>query len=335
MGNKIGELFMLGFRGPKIPQWMGKFAEEFGLGGVILFDYDCTDKKYARNIFSKAQVQGLCKEIHALPSKPLIFVDQEGGKVRRLKESYGFKPLPSAKQFAKLLGPERIQALKPAYQEMKEVGIDVNLAPVIDLDFNPDSPDVGSVERSFSPDPKVVEGCVNALSEVSRSVGIHLCLKHFPGTGAARVNPHNDLMDLSNFISDEQVNIFKTLLPSVPMVLFSHGIVNQWDQGVPVCLSSFAINKVRAWAPQAVILTDDLQMQGVQKLMSTETACVKALEAGADIILIGHNMKDEQEQSAGFARRLGTMVDSDKRCRTNFEASLARVQKLKDFRQRA
>jgi beta-N-acetylhexosaminidase len=95
MTHKIGEMFMLGFRTPEIPEWLHFFASEFALGGVILFDYDVTIKKYERNIFDKAQVKKLCKEIHALPSRPLIYVDQEGGKVRRLKDKYGFPPLPS------------------------------------------------------------------------------------------------------------------------------------------------------------------------------------------------------------------------------------------------
>lgn len=329
MTHKIGEMFVLGFRTPEIPEWLHSFASKFGLGGVILFDYDVTIKKYERNIFDKAQVKKLCKEIHALPSRPLIYVDQEGGKVRRLKDKYGFAPLPSAKQMGTMSKADRLAALKPAYAEMKEVGIDVNLAPVIDLDFNPTSPDIGSAERSFSADVKVVEECVKQIAEVANANGIQLCLKHFPGTGAARANPHDELMDLSKYTSDDQVNIFRTLLPMVPMALFSHGLVNQWEKNTPVCLSKYAVNMFRGWDPDAVVLTDDLQMQGVQKLMNTETACVRALEAGADVILLGHNMLDEQAKSVQFAWKVANAVESDPRCRANFEASLKRIQKMK------
>jgi beta-N-acetylhexosaminidase len=329
MSLQIGELFMLGFRGPQIPGWMHDFAREFGLGGVILFDYDCIDQKYVRNVFNPAQVKGLCEQIHFLPSQPLIFTDQEGGKVRRLKEQYGFEPLPSARQFGRLTGSERVQALRPSYSQMREVGIDVNLSPVVDLDINPDSPDVGSVQRSYSADPKVVEECVNALVEVSRSVNLKLCLKHFPGTGGAKVNPHDHIMDLSDCLTDAQVNVFKTLLSRVPMVLFSHGIVNQWEKNTPVCLSSVAVNRVRGWAPDAHILTDDLQMQGVQKQMSTGQACMKAVRAGADLIIIGNNMKDEQQHVAGFAHSLRSACEKDALMRAHAEASINRTRKLK------
>src|SRR5262249_41109251 len=153
-------------------------------------------------------------------------------------------------------------------------------------------------QRSYSADPKVVEECVNVLVEVGSSVNLKLCLKHFPGTGGAKVNPHDHVMDLSDCVTDSQVNVFKTLLAQVPIVMFSHGIVNQWERRTPVCLSGVAVSKVRGWRPDACILTDDLQMPGVQKLMSSGEACVQAVQAGADLIIIGNNMIDEQEHVA-------------------------------------
>jgi beta-N-acetylhexosaminidase len=160
-------------------------------------------------------------------------------------------------------------------------------------------------------------------------VNLKLCLKHFPGTGGAKVNPHDHVMDLSDCLTDAQVNVFKELIARVPMVLFSHGIVNQWEKDTPVCLSAVAVNKMRAWAPDACILTDDLQMQGVQKLMSTGEACAKAVHAGADFILIGNNMKDEQEQAAAFARRLLSACTQDASMRAHAEASIKRIRKVK------
>lgn len=329
MRPTAGEMFLLGFRGPHAPAWMRDFAREFGLGGVILFDYDCIDKKYERNVFGPAQVKELCAEIHALPSRPLVFVDQEGGRVRRLKEERGFAPLPSARRFARLTAIERREVLRPSFQQMREIGIDVDLAPVVDLDIDPDNPDIGSAQRSYSADPKVVEDCVDALAEAARSMGLKLCLKHFPGTGGAKVDPHDHVMDLSDCLTDAQVSVFKTLLARVPMVLFSHGVVNQWEKATPVCLSRVAVDRVRAWAPNAHILTDDLQMQGVQKLMSTGEACRRALRAGADLLLIGNNMKDEQRQAADFARELLLACETDSSLRAHAESSIERMQKLK------
>src|SRR5437660_8496894 len=91
----IGELFILGFFGKTIPAWLKEFAGRHSLGGVILFDYSCQTKEYDNNIDSPEQLRGLCAEISRLPSNPMVFIDQEGGLVRRLKDARGFKPLPS------------------------------------------------------------------------------------------------------------------------------------------------------------------------------------------------------------------------------------------------
>lgn len=329
MALPIGELFLLGFRGSRIPAWLRSFAQDFGLGGVILFDYDCIDKKYERNIFDPAQVKVLCAELHALPSHPLIFIDQEGGKVRRLKEESGFAPLPSARMLGRMSVADRMTALRPAYRELHALGVDVNLAPVVDLDINPDSPDIGSAQRSFSADPKIVEDCALLLAEVARSVGLRLCLKHFPGTGGAKVNPHDHVMNLSDCLTEPQVGVFEALIARIPMALFSHGVVDQWEKDTPVCLSSVAVEKLRAWAPQAVILTDDLQMQGVQKLMTTGEACRRAVRAGADFLLIGNNMMDEQQQAAGYARDLREACETDALTRIHAEESIDRIRGLK------
>ena len=93
----IGELFILGFFGKTVPAWLKEFAARYGLGGVILFDYSCRTQQYDNNIESPEQVQRLCAEIAALPSGPMVFIDQEGGLVRRLKESRGFAPLAERK----------------------------------------------------------------------------------------------------------------------------------------------------------------------------------------------------------------------------------------------
>ena len=103
---QIGELFILGFFGKTIPAWLTEFAALYGLGGVILFDYSCQTRKYDNNIESPEQLRHLCAEISRLPSSPMVFIDQEGGLVRRLKESRGFTHLPSAKDFNRL-APEK------------------------------------------------------------------------------------------------------------------------------------------------------------------------------------------------------------------------------------
>lgn len=323
--SNIGELFMLGFRGPTVPAWMKDFAREFGLGGVLLFDYDVLDKKYERNVFSVAQVKELCAEIHALPSRPRVYVDQEGGKVRRLKEKYGFAPLASAKNFPKLGLSERKAQLAESFRQMRDTGIDCDLAPVVDLDINPANPDLGAVERCYSADKATVLENARLLAEAGREFGVDLCLKHFPGCGAATVNSHLDLMDLTDVVTEEQISLFRDLTPEIPNILFSHGMVRNWDAQLPCSLSPAAVTLARPWSPNGIFITDDLQMEGMQKRMTTAQACVLAVRAGLDMLCIGHNLRDEQQDSAKFARAVSEECDKNGKSAAHVESSLRRL----------
>src|SRR5207245_4904057 len=125
----IGELFILGFFGKTVPVWLKEFAARYGLGGVILFDYSCRTQQYDNNIESPEQVQRLCREIAALPSGPMVFIDQEGGLVRRLKESRGFAPLPSAKESNHLAQDETRAILTGSFAELRRPGLQYDLGP--------------------------------------------------------------------------------------------------------------------------------------------------------------------------------------------------------------
>ena len=166
---QIGELFILGFFGKTVPVWLKQFAARYGLGGVILFDYSCRTREYDNNIESPEQVQRLCKEIAALPSGPMVFIDQEGGLVRRLKESRGFAPLPSAKEFNHLARDRKRAILTESFAEMRRLGIHYDFAPVIDVDYNPENPNIGRIKRSFSADIVEVEANALLASEVARA----------------------------------------------------------------------------------------------------------------------------------------------------------------------
>jgi beta-N-acetylhexosaminidase len=147
----LGELFILGFFGKTVPGWLKEFAARYGLGGVILFDYSCRTQQYDNNIESPEQVQRLCAEIAALPSAPMVFIDQEGGLVRRLKEASGFAPLPSAKEFNRLAPGAKRAVLTASFAEMRRLGIHYDFAPVIDVDYNPDNPNIAGSSVPIPP----------------------------------------------------------------------------------------------------------------------------------------------------------------------------------------
>lgn len=327
----IGELFILGFFGKTIPEWLKEFAGRYSLGGVILFDYSCQTQKYDNNIESPEQVRRLCEEISRLPSRPMVFIDQEGGLVRRLKDSRGFKPLPSAKEFNRLALQEKREILGASFTEMRQLGIHYDFAPVIDVDYNPDNPNIGKIKRSYSADIGEVQANALLASEVARAAGIGLCLKHFPGIGGAVVDSHQEFMDISDSLRAEQEELFYALAPKMfgDAVLVSHAIVRQWDRDNPMTLSAAGLGRLRRRLPDTLLISDDMQMQGLQKALGTKEASLRSLKAGMDMLCIGNNLFDQEQEMAAIAQSIEQSVGEGALAGSAIERSIERVRNRK------
>jgi beta-N-acetylhexosaminidase len=328
---QIGELFILGFFGKTLPAWLQEFAGRYGLGGVILFDYSCQTQQYDNNIETPEQVRRLCGEIARLPSHPMVFIDQEGGLVRRLKEGRGFASLPSAKEFNHLAVDRKRKILTASFAEMRQLGIHYDFAPVIDVDYNPDNPNIGKIKRSYSADIAEVEANAVLASEVAREQRIGLCLKHFPGIGGAVVDSHQEFMDISDALVPEQEELFYALAPKMfgDAVLVSHAIVRQWDEHNPMTLSAAGLGRLRNRLPDTLLITDDMQMQGLQKALGTREASLQALRAGMDMLCIGNNLFDQEQDMAGIAEYLLQRLRETTLDRSVVTQSIARVRRRK------
>lgn len=134
----------------------------------MLFDRDIALGGITRNIESPEQLRSLCAALHRLPSRSLIFIDQEGGSVRRLKPERGFRDLPSQADVAGLETAHARDMVTSSFAEMKALGIDFNLAPVVDLNINPTNPNIGLLRRSFSAHPDDVRRRVAIYDEAAR-----------------------------------------------------------------------------------------------------------------------------------------------------------------------
>jgi len=323
---RVGELFLLGFRGTEPPGWLGRFAAAHGLGGAILFDWDVATRRPGRNVESPGQVAALCDALHALPGRPLVFVDQEGGKVRRLKAERGFAELPAAADFARLPRAERLALAARACAEMKRLGIDFDLAPVADLDSRPDNPNLGALGRCFSADPEAVADNVRVWAEAAAAAGLGLCLKHWPGLGGARVDSHLALTDITGTFSDAQLALFD-LHRELPggAILVSHGIVRDWDPERPVCVSAAALARLRERAPDALLISDDLQMQGLQQCLPALEAVEQAVRAGIDLLCICNNLLAQEAECEAAAERLAARARDDAALRARVEDAQRRV----------
>lgn len=334
MKLRPGEVLMLGFHGTELPEWLLEFEARHGLGGVLLFDRDLERKTDLRNIESPEQLRSLCESVHALPSRPLVCIDQEGGLVRRLKPARGFAELPSAAAVASAEESTIRPVIEASYAEMGKLGIDLNLAPVVDLDSNPDNPNIGAIERSFSADPDEVRRCAALYADAAARSGLQLCLKHYPGLGGATTDSHTAITDISETISDDQLALFSDLCGELPgqAILVSHGVVRDWDPDYPVSISEPALTRLRRALPDALLISDDVQMQGFQAFCGTVDGSLRAVESGIDLVCIGNNLRSEAAECERVAEQIGTRAAEDSGFRSKLEAAVSRVALRKSAR---
>ena len=214
---------------------------------------------------------------------------------------------------------------------MRRLGIHYDFAPVIDVDYNPDNPNIGRIKRSYSADIAEVKANALLASEVARAQRIGLCLKHFPGIGGAVVDSHQEFMDISDALRPEQEELFYSLAPKMfgDAVLVSHAIVRQWDGDNPMTLSAAGLGRLRSRLPDTLLVTDDMQMQGLQKAMGTREASLRSLKAGMDMVCIGNNLFDQEQEMATIAGYIEESLRDGILSGPAIEKSIARVGRRK------
>jgi beta-N-acetylhexosaminidase len=251
--------------------------------------------------------------------------------VRRLKEGRGFCPLPSAKDFNHLTLEEKREILIASFAELRHLGIHYNLAPVIDVDYNSDNPNIGRIKRSYSADIGEVEANALLASEVAREARVGLCLKHYPGIGGAAVDSHQEFMDISDALRTGQEELFYALAPKMfgNAVLVSHAIVRQWDADHPMTLSPAGLGRLRGRLPETLLVSDDMQMQGLQKALGTKAASLQSLKSGMDMLCIGNNLFDQEQEMSGIAESVERCLENGTLDRGSVQRSIERVRKRK------
>lgn len=295
----IGQMLLVGFRGTAVDSTDHIYRDlrDYHVGSVILFDYDAPTGTRGRNIRSASQVKSLCAQLRALNPDLLIGIDQEGGYVSRLSTRYGFPKTLSAQRSATLgIDSVRSQARLTAGM-LASLGINLNFAPVADVNINPSCPVIGAIERSFSADTAAVARCCEVWIEEQRAKGVVSCLKHFPGHGSAKGDTHKGLVDVTKTWQRRELAPYRALcsplfsLHSPLMVMTAHVINRQLDPaGLPASLSPKITSYLRdTLGFQGVIVTDDLAMGAISGQYSLEQTVRMALEAGADLLCLSNN----------------------------------------------
>ena len=280
--RRIGQLLIAGFDGLELSPELRSIAREFGLGGVILF---------ARNIDDPQQVADVAFEASRLTPDlpPWVSVDQEGGRVARLKSPFTeWPPMATLGRAGDVALAERFARALAA--ELKAVGITLDYAPVLDVHTNPKNPVIG--DRALSETAREVARLGSAIVQALQAEGIAACGKHFPGHGDTSTDSHHELPIVEHpperLRDTEFVPFAAAIDAGVATIMTAHVLVPALDEKRPATLSRRIVTDVlrRELRFEGVILSDDLEMKAVATEYPVHSSSVMAIEAGCDGILI-------------------------------------------------
>ena len=334
---KIGQMLIAGFRGLDPEPDLPVIAEiqAFHPGGVILYDRDVMTGSPVRNVKSPQQVTDLIAGLQAASEIPLLVtIDQEGRLVDRLSPARGFPSSLSASYLGRKNDPAftRQRAARMALT-LAQTGINLNLAPVVDLNINPNNPIIGRRKRSFSGDPAIVTAHAAAFIEAHHQHDVLCCLKHFPGHGSSETDSHLGFTEVTDSWTDEELVPYTNLIKSghADTVMISHVFHEKLDPEYPATLSHRIITGMlrEEMGYDGVVISDDLQMGAISKHYGFETALRNAINAGTDLITLGNNQVYEEGLISRAFTLIKGMVEDGRIEVARVEEAYGRVQRLK------
>jgi beta-N-acetylhexosaminidase len=336
--EKIGQMIMVGFRGLSVDDQSPIIRDIHAgrTGGVILFDYDVPSGSPVRNIKSPEQVRALVEALKKASSVPLfVAIDQEGGKVDRLKEKFGFPPSVSEQYLGSLNDVETTQKYARITAEtLLGLGINLNFAPVVDLDVNPDNPVIGKLERSFSADPKIVIEQSLAVIDAFHNCKVLSAIKHFPGHGSSTADSHKGFVDVTNTWSPVELKPFAAIIKSgkCDIVMTAHIFNGRLDPVWPATLSYKTITGLlrEELGYSGVVVSDDMQMEAIRSFYDLETAIKMSILSGTDILLFANNSVYEEDIASRAVAVIEKLISDKVISPARIDESYNRIMKLKE-----
>jgi beta-N-acetylhexosaminidase len=301
--RRIGQTLIAGFDGTDLPIELKSLAGEFGLGGIILF---------ARNIVEPEQVAEIAAEAASLvPDLPLwVSVDQEGGRVARLKAPYTeWPPMATLGRSGDVALAERFARALAA--ELLATGVSLDYAPVLDIHTNPKNPVIG--DRALADRADRVAAIGAAIVRAFQDEGLAACGKHFPGHGDTATDSHLELPLVEHppeRLQDVEFAPFRAAIAAdVATIMTAHVHVPSLDEGRPATLSKRIVTTLlrEALGFEGVIISDDLEMKAIAAAYAVPSAAVMAIDAGCDALLICSG--DYQTQGAALEALIHAVED--------------------------
>lgn len=301
---KIGQMILIGFPKAEVDKTVLEEIRQGKVGSIILFEKNIPPKN---SFHALKKITWTYQQAASIPL--LIAIDQEGGRVNRLKEKYGFPRSVTAAQLGKMpLDSVRFYSEATA-ATLAGLGINVNFAPVVDLASNPNNPIIAKVERAYSANPDSVALYAKEVIKAHRKIGVITTLKHFPGHGSSKDDTHLGIADVSNTWNEAELIPYRTLIQQgyVDAIMTAH-IVNKKldDSGNPGTLSGKMINDLlrKKLNYNGVVFSDDMQMHAITKHYGLEEAIKLSILAGVDILTFSNNISGSQERTVDVVHRI-------------------------------
>lgn len=335
LDDMIGQMVMVGLNNYVEPKEKLQTLDAIAQGkisGIILFEKDL------KKTDTKKNLSRLVWELQETAKTPLfIAIDEEGGKVNRLKPKYGFPKTMTAASLGALnnLDTTRYYAQQTS-KNLHQFGFNVNFAPTVDVNINPKNPVIAGYGRSYSADPEVVTKHAKEVIESHDDQNVATVLKHFPGHGSSSSDTHLGIADVSNSWRFEELFPYKSLIDSglVKAIMSSHIVNRSLDEDLlPATLSKKMIDGVlrHHLGFEGVVFSDDMHMGAITQHYGFEEAVVLAINAGVDVLVFSNNITDDDITNAGSLHGLiKEAVIEGKIEVSQIEAAYQRIRSLKE-----
>jgi len=323
--RRAGQRIIMGLEGPGLTADERQLIRELRPGGFILF---------ARNVVEPAQVRELNRELASLlPDRfpPLLSVDQEGGRVLRVKNTR-WPAMRTVGNIGQV--PVTRQVAAAMADELRAMGFNLNFAPVADVDSNPRNPVIG--DRSFGRDPAEVARHVVAFAAGQQAHGVIACVKHFPGHGDTDVDSHKALPVVDKDVRDlahmELIPFDAAVRAGIDMVMTSHVLFPALDDDHPATMSRAVLHGLLRDRLdfKGVVISDDLEMKAVRDRWDIRTVLDKASRASVDLFCIGRSFEHDLTLTVQAWEALIRLQEEEKRHHKRAETSMRRLRALRE-----
>lgn len=330
---KIGQMIMVGMKGTSVTPNSNiiQHIKNKTIGGVLLFEFNLNP------ISTQQNLKKLTSDLKSASDIPLLIaIDQEGGKVNRLKPKYGFEQMPSAKSLSEKSNLQKVSNTAQVISNaLYQTGININFAPVLDV-HNDMCPVLGKLGRCYSSNVDTIALMASILLDSMNKQKIVGVGKHFPGHGNSRTDSHKGLVDVTNYWEPIEIQPYQFLIENnkLKAIMTGHIINRKLDKtNKPATLSKEIVTNIlrKKMKFDGVIFSDDMQMHAISSHYGFEESIKLAINAGVDILIFSNNIeKATQYTPENIHKTIKQLVQSGAISLNRINESYQRIITLKN-----